>query len=280
MKKIITLSSLILCVAILVTAFASCGDKKANNGEDETDQYIASITNGEFNFSAEVGETETIIKNNGEVYQTLKYPTNAGYPFDYNYAKDRSQFIDMNFDGQPDFYIAVSAEAETIYYYCWLFNATTKKFDYSVSLSGLTNISVDAEKQVIYSTFEYRDITKIVAYRWENGQLKNTEIYDSSSDTIPAEVTEAAKDNAIGNVAKPALTTKAPQPTKEDNKKPTKDNSGNNGSNNTSVGTTAKNEPDSEAPTTEKDKPLDTTTTEPHSAGVEIVTGDIDDGWF
>lgn len=272
MKKIITLCSLILCVALLLTAFTSCGDNKDDTPKNETESYVASVTNGEFSFTAEVGEKETVIKNNGKVYQTLKYPVNPGYPFDYNYAKERSQFIDMNFDGQPDFYIAVSAEAETIYYFCWLFNATTKQFDYSVSLSGLTNISVDAEKQVIYSTFKYRDTTKIVSYRWVDGQLKNDEIYDTSSDTIPAEVTEAAKENAIGTVTKPALTTSKPKPT-EENKKPTKDN-------NTSTGTTANSGTTSSASTTAEDKPLNTTTTEPKTGGIQIETGNIDAGWF
>ena len=88
MKKIITLCSLILCVALLLTAFTSCGDNKDDNPKNETESYVASVTNGEFSFTAEVGESETVIKNNGEVYQTLKYPVNPGYPFDYNYAKE------------------------------------------------------------------------------------------------------------------------------------------------------------------------------------------------
>ncbi len=271
MKKIIAICSLILCVALLVTAFSSCDGKKDDVSNKESESYVASITNGEFSFTAEVGEKSTVIKNNGQVYQTLNYPINPGYPFDYNYAKERSQFIDMNFDGQPDFYIAVSAEAETIYYFCWLFNATTKQFDYSVSLSGLTNISVDAENHVIYSTFKYRDTTKIVSYRWVDGQLKNDEIFDTSSDTIPVEVTEGAKENAIGTVTKPALTTTKPKPT-EDNKKPTKDN-------NTSTGTTA-NSGGSSTSTTAEDKPLNTTTTEPQTGGIQVETGNIDEGWF
>ncbi len=273
MKKIIAICSLILCVALLVTVFTSCDGKKDDVSNQESESYVASVNNGEFSFTAEVGENETVIKNNGKVYQTLKYPVNPGYPFDYSYAKERSQFIDMNFDGQADFYIAVSAEAETIYYFCWLFNATTKQFDYSVSLSGLTNISVDAENQVIYSTFKYRDTTKIVSYRWVDGQLKNDEIYDTSSDTIPAEVTEGAKENAIGTVTRPALTTTKPKPT-EENKKPTKNN------NNTSTGTTANSGNTTSSSTTAEDKPLNTTTTEPQTNGIQIETGNIDDGWF
>lgn len=271
MKKILSLGALVLCVAVLITVFSSCNGNK-DNDTTAPESYVASVTNGEFSFTAEVGEDNTIIKNNGEVYQTLNYPINFGWPFDYNYAKERSQFIDMNFDGQPDFYIAVSAEAETIYYYCWLFNATTMKFDFSTSLSGLTNISVDADTHTIYSTYHYRDTTRIVSYKWENGQLKNADVYDNSSDTIPVDVTEAAKDNAIGTVTKPGLTTSttsAPKPT-EPTKKPDPNNS---------TGTTANNT-ETAPPTTKEDKPLNTTTTEPHSQYMEILTGDIDDGWF
>lgn len=282
MKKIITLCSLLVCLAVLVTVFTSCGDK-TENSTTAPESYVASIENEGFSFTAEVGEKETVIKNKGEVYQTLKYPVNAGYPFDYNYAKERSQFIDMNFDGQPDFYIAVSAEAETIYYYCWLFNATTKKFEFSVSLSGLTNISVDANTHTIYSTFNYRDTTKVVSYKWVNGALVNADEYDNTSDTIPPQVTEAVSNNVIGNVPRPQQTTKPQQSggnssaTQSGGNKPqgnttpgTTSSGGANNGNTDPVGTTsAQNQP-----------PLNTTTTAPRQSGVEVMTGDIDNGWY
>ncbi|MBO5066544.1 MAG: hypothetical protein J6D06_10550 [Clostridia bacterium] len=284
MKKIITLCSLLVCLAVLVTVFTSCGDKT----EDSTtapETYVAAIENDGFSFTAEVGAKETVIKNKGEVYQTLKYPVNAGYPFDYNFAKERSQFIDMNFDGQPDFYIAVSAEAETIYYYCWLFNATTKKFEYSVSLSGLTNISVDANTHTIYSTFNYRDTTKVVSYKWVNGALVCADQYDNTSDTIPPEVTEAVSNNIIGNVPRPQQTTK-PQQGGNNSAKP---QSGSTTRNNAAPGTTQSsgttnseggNNSSDETTGSQNQPPLNTTTTAPRSGGVEVATGDIDDGWF
>ena len=280
MKKIITLSSLLVCLALLITVFTACGDNKGDS-TTTTETYVASVENEGFSFTAEVGEKETIIKNNGEVYQTLKYPVNAGYPFDYKYAKERSQFIDMNFDGQPDFYIAVSAEAETIYYYCWLFNATTKKFDFSVSLSGLTNISVDSENHTIYSTFNYRDTTKVVSYKWVNGALVNADEYDNVSDTIPPEVTQAVSNNAIGNVARPQLTTK-PQSkpsggSQSDNTKP----QGGNQSAGTTTPPTSSGSADAPSTTkTQNQPPLNTTTTSPRDTGIEVMTGDIDAGWF
>ena len=277
MKKIIALCSLLVCIAVLVTLFTSCG-KNTGNDVTTSESYVAEVENGEFSFSAEVGEKETIIKNNGEVYQTLKYPMNAGYPFDYKYAKERSQFIDMNFDGQPDFYIAVSAEAETIYYYCWLFNATTEKFDFSVSLSGLTNISVDADTHTIYSTFAYGNTTKVVSYKWVNGSLAIADEYDNVSDTIPPEVTQAVSNNVIGNVTKPQLTTKPQQNSGNDqpnDKKPQGDNQ----STSTPVAPT-NNDSGNKTTQTQYQPPLNTTTTSPRINKVEVMTGDIDNGWF
>lgn len=260
MKKIFALCSLIICVSLVLTVFVSCGKDTDNNDDQTNESNIVSVTNGDFVFSAEVGAENTVIKNNGEEYQVLNYPTNAGYAFDLAYAKSHAEFLDMNFDGEPDFYIAVSVDGDTIYYYCWLFNATTKKFDFSVSLSGLTNISVDAENQVIYSSNATNGETKIAAYIWANGQLSLKEVYDDEVDTIPAEVTEAAQENAIGTVTKPNKTPTTEKTTKADknNSSATKDSS----------------------TTTQGKKPLNTTTTTPRMDGIEVMTGDINDGWY
>ena len=130
--------------------------------------------------------------------------------------------------------------------------------DMKVSLSGLTNISVDADNQVIYSTNTTNGEVKIVAYVWANGQLSLKDVYDNEEDTIPPEVTEAAQQNAIGTVTKPEKTTSAT--TKEDK---------NNTSTTNATGTTTK-----------ENKPLNTTTTAPRMDGIEIQTGDINDGWY
>lgn len=260
MKKIFALCSLIICVSLVLTVFVSCGKDTDNNDDQTNESNIVSVTNGDFVFSAEVGAENTVIKNNGEEYQVLNYPSNAGYAFDLAYAKSHAEFLDMNFDGEPDFYIAVSVDGDTIYYYCWLFNATTKKFDFSVFLSGLTNISVDAENQVIYSSNTVNGETTIAAYVWANGQLSLKEVYDDEEDTIPAEVTEAAQENAIGTVTKPNKTPTTEKTTKADknNSSATKDSS----------------------TTTQGKKPLNTTTTTPRMDGIEVMTGDINDGWY
>ena len=258
MKKIVALCSLIICVSLVLTVFVSCGKDTDNTGSTDANDAVT-VTNGEFVFTAEIGPENTVIKNNGEEYQTLNYPSNAGYPFDLAYAKSHAEFTDMNFDGQPDFYIAVSVDGETIYYYCWLFNATSKKFDFSVSLSGLNNISVDADNQIIYSTNNVGGEVKIAAYVWANGQLSLKEVYDDKEETIPAEVTGAAQQNVIGTVTKPATTTAATEKTTKADK-----NDGTSSANNT---------------TTKPKKPLNTTTTSPRN-GIEVQTGDINDGWY
>ncbi len=264
MKKIIALCSLIVCVSVLLTAFVSCSKDK-NDVVDSGETNIVSVTNGDFVFTAELGSESVIIKNNGEEYQVLNYPQNAGYTVDLEYAKGHFEFIDMNFDGQPDFYIATRVDGEIIYYYCWLFNATTKKFDFSASLSGLNNISVDAENQIIYSTIHTNGATKIASYVWANGQLALKDVYENESDTIPEEVTQAAQDNAIGTVTKPSKP--STEPVK--NTQADKTNPNNNADNNT-TSTTKTNDK----------KPLNTTTTEAHTGGVAIETGNIDEGWF
>ncbi len=262
MKKIFALCSLIICVSLVLTVFVSCGKDTDNSTDNTAENNIISVTNGDFSFTAEVGAENTVIKNNGEEYQTLNYPSNAGYAFDLAYAKSHAEFTDMNFDGEPDFYIAVSVNGDTIYYYCWLFNATSKKFDFSVSLSGLTNISVDADNQVIYSSNTTNGEVKIAAYVWVNGQLSLKDVYDDEEDTIPPEVTEAAQQNAIGTVTKPnkTTTTSAQKNTKEDKE-------------NTSTTKPSQT-------TTKENKPLNTTTTAPRMDGIEVQTGDINDGWY
>ena len=278
MKKIITLCAVVLALAFIVTAFTACKNKPQE--ETTTTTQSESVKEG---FSVVIDATKAVVKKDGKDYQTLKFPLNTGMKFDLDYATKNNAFIDMNFDGQPDFYIAVSAEAETIYYYCWLFNATTKKFEFSVSLSGLTNISVDANTHTIYSTFKYRDTTKVVSYKWVNGALVNADEYDNTSDTIPPQVTEAVSNNVIGNVPRPQQTTKPQQSggnssaTQSGGNKPqgnttpgTTSSGGANNGNTDPVGTTgAQNQP-----------PLNTTTTAPRQSGIEVMTGDINNGWY
>ncbi len=251
MKKIIALCSVLLALAIIVTAFTACGDKPEDNTTTTTE--AASEKSG---FSVELEETQAVVKKDGKEFQTLKYPINTGMKFDMAYATKNNAFLDMNFDGEPDFYIAISAENGVINYYCWLYNATSKQFDYSVILSALKNISIDADNHRVLSSVVVDGEDHVFSYKWVDGQLLLDTDYSEDNGGIPEDVTQVANDNAIG-VEK---TTSASE--KEE--------------------TTKKNGSSSDNKTTTKaNKPANTTTTAPNKQnGIVLETGNANDGWY
>lgn len=262
MKKIIMLCSVLVMLALIVTMFTACGDKTEDETTTTTVENQSAATE-EIGFTAVIGDAEANVKKDGEDFQTLKYPNNPNVTFDKAYAEKHYEFLDMNFDGQPDFYIAISSIDGDVSYYCWLYNATTNQFDYSVILSALKNISVDAENHRVLSTVKNGDSSVVVSYHWVDGDLVLEKKYDSSS--VPEEITKVVEENAIGT-DKP--TTKPSSDSKETTKKA--DNSNNDKPVNN----------ESTASTTKVNKPANTTTTKPHSGGVELATDDIDDGWY
>lgn len=250
MKKIITLCSVLLVLALIVTAFTACGDKT----EDNTTTTTQSSASEKTGFSVKIEESQAVIKKDGKEFQTLKYPINSGMKFDLDYATKNNAFLDMNFDGEPDFYIAISSENGVTNYYCWLYNATTKEFDYSVILSALKNISIDADNHRVLSSIVVDGEDHIFSYKWVDGQLLLDTDYSDENGGIPEEVTQAANDNAIG----------VEKPTSSDSKEDTtkKDGSGNNKPSN-------------------PNKPANTTTTAPNkNNGVVLETGDPNAGWY
>ncbi len=259
MKKIILSCSVLLVLSLLIVSFAGCGDKTDNNSTTKaSDDNVVST-----GYTAEISTDSAVIKKDGVEFQTVKYPINPGFSFDLEYAKENYEFKDMNFDGVPDFYIATSNEDGIINFFCWLFNDTTKQFDYSSSLSALKNISVDAENHCIYSKVVFKGTERVVCYRWVNGVLKLDAQYDTATDTIPAEITQAVQNNAIGSNKKPANTDKTQATTAVDkNNKPQNNNN---------------------ASTTKKPATATTTivnTNSDKSDNVSLATGDIDEGWF
>ena len=249
MKKIISLCLVVLSLAIVVTAFTACGDKTEDNTTTTTE--AASIEKS--GFSVKIEETQAVVKKDGKEFQTLKFPINAGMKFDLAYATKNNAFIDMNFDGEPDFYVAISAENGVINYYCWLYNATTKQFDYSVILSALKNISIDADNHRVLSSVKVDGEDHIFSYKWVDGQLLLDTDYSDENGGIPEDVTNAASNNAIGT------------------DKTTSANGGNK--------ETAKNESDTDKTTNKK--PANTTTTAPNkNNGVVLETGNPNDGWY
>ena len=268
MKKIVMLCSVVVALALIVTMFTACGDK--NEGETTTTPVAneQSVSTNESGFTVEIGDTEAIIKKDGNEFQVLKYPNNPNVTFDKAYAQAHNEFLDMNFDGQPDFYIAISSVSGDIYYYCWLYNATTNQFDYSIILSALKNISVDAENHRVLSTSKSGDSTIVFSYHWVDGDLVLEKKYDDSA--VIEEITKVIEDNAIGN-DKPATnpSTDSNETTKKADK-PGNDKPGNDKPENTQAQTTTK-----------VNKPANTTTTKPSSGNnVQLATGDMDEGWY
>ena len=257
MKKIISLSAVIIALALIITMFAACGDKT----EGDTTVPVASDMDAAVDvnvagFTVEIGDTQAIVKKDGKEFQTLKYPSNPNFSFDKTYAQAHNEFLDMNFDGQPDFYIAASSVDGVIHYYCWLYNATTNQFDYSIILSALKNISVDAANHRILSTVNSDGTTAVISYHWVDGDLVLEKKYDNS--TVPEEITKVVEENAIG-------VDKTTSTSTENNKTTTKVNSAD--KNNTTS-------------TTKANKPANTTTTKVNNSGVMLGTGDMDEGWY
>lgn len=270
MKKIISLCSVILIFSLVITVFTACGD---NKDDTETSGNSKATTVADTKgFSVEIGEESAIVKKDGKEFQTLKYPVNAGMKFDLDYAKKNNAFKDMNFDGVPDFYIAISNSDGVISYYCWLYNVTKEQFDYSITLSELKNISVDADNHRIFSDVVMSGQKHVISYKWVDGKLTFDSDFSDDNGGIPEEVTQAVADNAIGSEEKPSKETEKA----DDEEETTKKNSG------SSNKTTTKKNSDSENKTTTKPKkPANTTTTAPAvNDSIVIETGDIDDGWF
>lgn len=249
MKKIITLCSVLLVLSIIVTAFTACGDK--TESETTTDAQIVST-----DFIAEIKKNETVIKKDGAVFQTLKYPENSGVEFDKKYASKNNAFIDMNFDGKKDFYIAVNSVDGVISFYCWLYNESTNQFEYSELLSALKNISIDADNHRVLSNVEIDGGKHVFSYKWVDGQLALDSDYSDDNGGIPEEITNVVTNNAIGT-----------QTTTSSNSDKTE--------------TTKKNSADSNKTTTKVNKPSNTTTTKPQGNKIVLETGSLNsDGWY
>lgn len=265
MKKIISICAVILSVALLITVFTACGKDKV----DETPESTTAEALVEGEYSLDVTEAKAVVKKGDAVFQELSYPEGIGYVFDLEYAKEHYEFIDMNFDGNPDLYLAVSKVDNVISYYCWLFNATDNKFDYSASLSALKNISVDPYEQLVLSKYYYNGVEKVSTYEWVDGKLQLKETFGDEGSTIPQNIVQSYTDNTIGEVSNSEKTT-APATTQPKADPTAESQSSNNG-------TTSQNKTTTAPKTT---KPL-LTTTSPANQGIELLpSAPSGDGWY
>ncbi len=257
MKKIVILCTALIAVALLLVGLTACTDKTDDDTTTTTDNgYEQTVVIDGVEYSVLIGEDSAVIKKDGVEFQTLKYPTSKTNFIDLEYAKEHFEFVDMNFDGVADFYIATNYTDGNISFYCWIYNATDDCYDYNVMLSGLKNISVDTAKQRILSSGVTNDGINVVnEYRWENGSLVYKASYGREEE-IPEDVSQSAGQNTIGGNKNETTTAPSVGIT----------GSGNNSA--TTVQTT--------------EKPLDTTTTEPVTKGDGVYIGnseDLDEGW-
>lgn len=261
MRKIITLCSLLLALMFVVTMFTACGDKTEDESTTATTTESAIIDSD--SFSAVIAEENAIIKKGSDNFQTLSYPLSFENNFDIEYAKNHYEFIEMNFDGKPDFYIAINSKDDVISYYCWIYNESSNSFEFSVILSGLKNISIDSENQVVLSKMVNGNSTNVVTYHWVDGELVLKKAYDSEKESIPEEITKVYEDNAIG--------TDKPTSSKGDKNETTTKAQSSGGTDKTTKPSTP----------TKPNKPSNTTTTAPKGNAVVLETGSLNSGgWY
>ena len=161
--------TLLLVLSIIIHTICGSGknDKAATTTNIDAQNNV--VVSG---LSLKVNETSADVYNDGVLLQILKYPQGMGTPFSFEYAKEHYGFLDMNFDGEYDVYIAVADDDGIIYYYCWLYNATAKEFQYSPALSALKNISVDGAEQIILAIHFDSEGNKVISkYTFVNGSL-------------------------------------------------------------------------------------------------------------
>ncbi len=270
MKKIISMCLVILCFALVVTLFTACGDSDEEGTTLTVETVVPTAVIDDYLFTAEIKEDSVVIKNNGEEFQVLNFAKNSGVFFDIEYAKMHYDFIDMNFDGRADFYVAMSEDNGSVFCSCWLFNDTKKRFEPSPSLSAIPNLSVDADTHTIYSEVIVGEKVTIAEYGWVDGKLILKKQYEKGVDA-PGNIDEVVSENAIG--VTPSVSEKN-DTTESKTDAPSKAPSGSSDTSKTTASSGGKD------PVTKPNKPLDTTTTEPATGGVIVTDGDINAGWF
>ncbi len=248
MKKIISISALILVFALIVTVFAACNDKP--DDEITTTEPTNVADNEPFTPTITISRDSALIAYGDGKVQKLNFPDGYEKDYDFEYAKEHYDFIDLNFDKVLDISIAIAKNGDEISYYCWLYDSVTNTYIYSKELSALKNISVDADKKQILSSVSNDSKETVKVYTWVEGKLTELKTYGENDETVPPVVNDTIKNNTVGTDKKPSSnSTTKPSDKPNNTTKPNKPNKPNN-------------------------------TTKPSNGGIEIATGDPDAGWF
>lgn len=225
---------------------------------------VASCQKNEYDFSAELKESEVVIYNGKKVFQTEKYPEEKLKELDFDYAKEHISFVDVNFDGYKDLCVAVNRNGETVRYMFWVFDSKTKLFVYSEELSKLTTVAVNADKKQLVSSVLSDGKLYYETYTFENGKLTLLSKIASDSPDVPDDVSQAVKNNTLGENGSFGQTSQNESTSKQ----------------NGAVETEKQNAQNKETTASSGNNRDTQKTTSADSGDVQLATGDIDDGWF
>lgn len=214
-KKLISIGIVVLTIiVVIIAATIGGGDKDPEVITTTQSTTLPPVTESVIRegYSAEVLEKSLKVYKDDVFVQELAYPTDHKGKFVLGLAKNHISFLDMNFDGNEDICLTISASNGKYSYYCWIYDTEKDEFQYNKTLSALTSISLDSEKKQVVST-EEKDGKKVyVIYEWKDGEFKKLETKTKK----PA----AVKDNVIGSTSS-SNTTSRP-----DKKPGTSNNSG------------------------------------------------------
>jgi len=224
MKKIITLLVALLTITSVLFSFTACKDKTP---EEPTTDNIVTTDNIRYGYSAEVTATSLKVYKDDVFVQELSYPESKMDVFVLGFAQNHIAFQDMNFDGNEDICLTISADNGIFNYCCWIYNTEKGEFVYNETLSSFRSMSLDTENKQVVVTEKNGETEVFVIYEWVNGELKKV--------TTKNELPETVTNTVLGSTSSDSTASRLPETTKNNN------SSNNNNNNNTVKDTTAPN---------------------------------------
>ena len=206
MKKIISLSIALFLITSVLFCFTACKDNK--NEEPTTDNIITTDAI-RYGYSAEVTSASLKVYKDDVFVQELTYPANKMDVFVLGFAQNHIAFQDMNFDGNDDICLTVSANNGVFNYCCWIFDSTKGEFVYNETLSGFTSMSLDSVNKQVVVNEKIGDNTSYVIYEWVNGELKKV----ATKNELPETVTNTI----LGSTSSDSTASREPETTKNNN---------------------------------------------------------------
>ena len=206
MKKIISVFVALFAIASVLFCFTACKDKTT---EEPTTDNTITTDNIRYGYSAEVTSTSLKVYKDDVFVQELTYPENKMDDFVLGFAQNHIAFQDMNFDGNDDICLTISANKGVFNYCCWIFDAEKGEFVYSETLSAFTSIALDTEKKQVVVAEKNGETETYVIYEWVNGELKKVDVKN--------ELPETVTNTVLGSTSSDATASRVPETTKNNN---------------------------------------------------------------